>query len=85
MPYKQVQSSRYFKLEDNREHIYYNVRYNNAFNGVDSSASENTAINISTSNILEKQSDYECAVDYWSIRGQIPVMIMKFYSLWILF
>ena len=77
MPYKQVQSSRYFKLEDNREHIYYNVRYNNAFNGVDSSASENTAINITTSNILEKQSDYECAVDYWSIRGQIPVMIMK--------
>lgn len=77
MPYKQVQSSRYFKLEDNREHIYYNVRYNNAFNGVDSSASNNTAINITTSNILEKQSDYECAVDYWSIRGQIPVMIMK--------
>tara|TARA_R110002073_G_scaffold130197_3_gene276841 strand:- start:677 stop:1885 length:1209 start_codon:yes stop_codon:yes gene_type:complete len=77
MSYKRVQTNSQFQLKDGREHVYYNIRYNNAFDGVNSASSDNTVINLTTSNILEKQSDYDCAIDFWSIRGQIPVMIMK--------
>ena len=62
---------------DDTKHIYYDVRIDNAYNGVDSSASENCSYQKQSIDILEKQSNYELCVEHWSLRGQIPVMIAK--------
>lgn len=62
-------------LRDESEHIYYDIRLENQFDGVDSSASQNASYNKQTSNILERQSDYELAVSFWSLRGQIPIFV----------
>jgi hypothetical protein len=62
-------------LRDESEHIYYDIRLENQFDGVDSSASTNASYNKQTSNILQRQSDYELAVSFWSLRGQIPIFV----------
>ena len=62
-------------LRDESEHIYYDIRLENAFDGTDSSASSNATYNKQTSNILSRQSDYELAVSFWSLRGQIPIFV----------
>ena len=62
-------------LRDESEHIYYDIRLENAFDGTDSSASANATYNKQTSNILSRQSDYELAVSFWSLRGQIPIFV----------
>ena len=62
-------------LRDESEHIYYDIRLENQFDGVDSSASTNASYNKQTSTILERQSDYELAVSFWSLRGQIPIFV----------
>jgi hypothetical protein len=62
---------------DDTKHIYYDVRIDNAYNGVDSSSSSNCSYQKQSIDILEKQSNYELCVEHWSLRGQIPVMIAK--------
>jgi len=60
------------KYEDS-EHIYYNIKIDNIYAG---DASPILAVqNDKTSTILKKQSDYECAVTFWNLRGQIPVFV----------
>ena len=60
---------------NNNEHIYFNVRIDNAIDGVDNSTSPNCIYNKQTQNILEKQSDYQLAVDHWTVRANLPIFI----------
>ena len=63
------------EINSDTEHIYYNARIDNLLDGVDNGASEECVYNKQTQNILERQSDYEMAVQSWSIRTLLPVFI----------
>ena len=63
------------QLSSDSEHIYYNARIDNLLDGVDNGASEECVYNVQTQNIIEKQSNYELAVQSWSIRALLPVFI----------
>ena len=58
-----------------REHIYYNVRIENAYNGVTNETSQVTVYNKQIGMLLDKQSDYEVAVASWYVRAQMPILI----------
>jgi len=60
---------------EHHETIYYNLRIDNPIDGVDNSASANCVYEKQTQNILEKQSDYEMAVDHWTMRANLPILI----------
>ena len=62
-------------MSSDENYIYYNVRIDNPIDGVDNSTSPTCVYNKQTQNILEKQSDYQIAVDNWSVRCQLPVFI----------
>ena len=62
-------------LRKDNEHIYYNIRIDNQSTPTNSSASPHTIFNKQTDNILSKQSDYELAVGFWSLRAQIPIFV----------
>lgn len=54
--------------------IYYDVRIDNQY--VDSYKEKTATTSFTTSEILDKQSDYKVAVDFYNIRASIPVFIM---------
>lgn len=62
-------------IKSKKEHIYYNVRIDNQISGVSNSATNQCVYDQQTQNILNKQSDYELAVQSWSIRAKLPVFI----------
>lgn len=63
------------QLNTDTEHIYYNARIDNLLDGIDNGASSECVYNKQSQNILERQSDYELAVQSWSIRADLPVFI----------
>jgi hypothetical protein len=63
------------QIYSDTEHIYYNARIDNLLDGVDNGASTECVYNKQSQNILERQSDYELAVQSWSIRADLPVFI----------
>jgi hypothetical protein len=62
--------------QSDTEHIYYNIRIDNPIDGFDNGASESCVYEKQTQNILERQSDYEMAIDHWNIRANLPIMIV---------
>ena len=58
-----------------RQHLYYNVRIDNPIDDLDNSPSENCVYNKQTGVILKQQSDYELAIQSWSIRANLPIFI----------
>lgn len=58
-----------------KEHIYYNIRIDNPIDGTDNSASRECVYNKQTQPIIEKQSDYEMAIESWSLRAVLPVFV----------
>lgn len=62
-------------LSSDSEHIYYNARIDNLLDGIDNGASEDCVYNLQTQNIVQKQSEYELAVQSWNIRALLPVFI----------
>ena len=62
-------------LRSDNEHIYYDIRIDNQSTPTNSSASTDTSFNKQTNQILPRQSDYEMAVSFWSLRGQIPIFV----------
>ena len=73
MSYKQLVTSKKHETKDDQEHIYYNIQINNIYRNTE--APIVAQVNDQTSTILSKQSDYECTVTFWSLRGQMPVFI----------
>jgi hypothetical protein len=63
------------ELNSDTEHIYYNARIDNLLDGLDNGATSECVYNKQTQNILEKQSNYELAIQSWSIRADLPVFI----------
>lgn len=63
-----------YESSDN-EHIYYNLSIDNAFNGVNNATTRDCVYDKQSPNIIQKQSDYELAVDSWQVRAQLPIMI----------
>lgn len=61
--------------ENQTEHVYYNARIDNLLDGIDNGATTECVYNKQTQNIINKQSDYELAVQSWSIRTDLPVFI----------
>jgi len=57
------------------EHVYYNLSIDNAFDGINSATTSDCVYEKQTPNILQKQSDYEVAVDSWQVRAQLPIFI----------
>lgn len=63
-----------YESTDN-EHVYYNLSIDNAFDGVNNATTRDCVYEKQTPNILQKQSDYELAVDSWQVRAQLPIFI----------
>lgn len=57
------------------EHIYYNIRIDNPLDSTNNEDSERCVYNKQTQNIIEKQSDYEVAVESWNVRAKMPVFV----------
>ncbi len=57
------------------EHIYFNCRIENPDYEDDNGTTEECVFQEQTQNIVEKQSDYQVAVDSWSCRASLPVFI----------
>jgi len=73
MSYKVLNTNKETKIYDDREHIYYNIKISPIYK--DTEAPQIANSNIQTSNILNKQSDYECAVTFWALRADLPIFI----------
>ncbi len=71
-------------INPDREHIYYDIKMDNLPINTPggSNAPIRAVINQGTDVILQKQSDYEMGVHFWSLRGQIPVFICPLESSW---
>ena len=63
------------QYDDDHEHIYYNIKIDNPQDNITNSATQNCVYNKQTQNILPKQSDYEMAVDSFSVRARLPVFV----------
>ncbi len=61
------------RMEEGREHIYYNVRISNIYD--DTEEPQEATTNLKVSEILPKQSNYEMAITFWRIQGQLPIFI----------
>ncbi len=61
------------KPED--KHIFFNVRIDNPLDGVDNATDQTTVYERQAQNVIDKQSDYQVAVEAWSLRAQLPVFI----------
>tara|TARA_R110000851_G_scaffold330982_1_gene504489 strand:- start:461 stop:1675 length:1215 start_codon:yes stop_codon:yes gene_type:complete len=57
------------------EHIYYNIRIDNPLNSANNEDSESCVYNKQTQNIIDKQSDFELAVESWNVRAKMPVFV----------
>ena len=57
------------------EHIYYNLRIDNAFDGFTNETLQQAVYDKQTGAILEKQSEYEVGVESWGVRAQLPIFI----------
>ena len=57
------------------EHIYFNCRIENPDYEDDNGTTDECVYQEQTQNIVEKQSDYQVAVDSWSCRASLPVFI----------
>ena len=61
--------------DTDQEHIYYNLRIDNPLDGVDNATDQTTVFDRQTQPIVRKQSDYQVAVEAWSLRAQLPIFI----------
>ena len=68
----------------NNEHIYFDIKIDNLSINIPTSKNnpKRAVINKGTDIILDKQSDYEMSVHFWSLRGQLPVFICPLESTW---
>lgn len=71
MSYKELITYHKNEKENDNEHIYYNINITNIYK--DSEAPIIAQLNDQTNQILQKQSDYQCVVTFWSLRGEIPI------------
>lgn len=61
--------------DTDQEHIYYNLRIDNPLDGIDNATDQTTVFDRQTQPIVRKQSDYQVAVEAWSLRAQLPIFI----------
>jgi hypothetical protein len=70
--------------KDTQERIYYDIKIDNIQENVPGTTNlpKRAVINQGTDVILQKQSDYEMAVNFWNLRAQVPVFICPLESTW---
>ena len=59
------------KKINSSEHRYINVRMDNIYSGKE--APKRATITQKYSALLDKQSDYEMAVTFWNLKGELPI------------
>lgn len=57
------------------EHIFYNLSIDNPFDGSNNSTTSDCVYDKQTATIVNRQSDWEVAVDSWQVRAQLPIFI----------